>query len=103
MKNTIKNGQVRVLIFKEKNVWYGVALELNIVESGDDPREVMFTLDEAVRGYVKAASKAKLGPSVLNQKSDAEYEKIWNQVKSKKPIKSPLKVYSTSSLMLSSM
>ena len=34
--NTFKKGRVRVLIFKERGVWYGVALEFNIVESGSD-------------------------------------------------------------------
>ncbi len=34
-KNTLRNGQVRNVIFREGNSFYGVALELNIVEQGD--------------------------------------------------------------------
>ena len=40
-KNTLKRGSVRYIIFKEKDIWYGVALEFNIIEQGDNPLEVM--------------------------------------------------------------
>ena len=65
--NTLQKGSVRTIIFKEKGQWFGVALDFNIVEAGDDPREVMIMLDEAIRGYVDSARKAKLRPHVLNQ------------------------------------
>jgi len=95
MKNTLQKGAVRVIIFKEDQKWFGVALEFNIVESGDDPREVMILLDEAIHGYLASARKASLRPhAVLNQKSDAEYEDLWNALENKKPIPSPVKVYS---------
>lgn len=93
--NTTKNGSVRVLVFKEAGVWYGVALEFNIVESGSDPREVLFSLDEAIRGYIESAKKAKIRPFPLNQKPDKEYEKLWGQLENKKSfsVKSPYSVY----------
>jgi len=103
MRNTYNSGQIRNIIFKEGDTWYGVALEFNIVESGNDPREVILLLDEAMRGYIKGASKAKLSYSVLNQNSDPEYEKLWSQIESKKIVKSPFKVYSTASIMVSSL
>jgi hypothetical protein len=103
MRNTYHSGQIRTIIFKEGDTWYGVALEFNIVESGNDPREVMLLLDEAMRGYIKGASKAKLSATVLNQETDPEYEKLWSQIESKKPIKSPFKVYSSTSVMLTSL
>ena len=84
MKNTLENGQIRVIIFQEGNIWYGVALEFNIVESGDDPREVMLMLDEAIRGYVEATKKEKLSISVLNQETNSEYEKLWENAQAKK-------------------
>ncbi|MEK7609798.1 MAG: hypothetical protein AAB470_01600 [Patescibacteria group bacterium] len=102
MKNTHQKGQIRTIIFKEGNTWYGVALELNIIESGNDPREIMLLLDEAIRGYVRGASKAKLNEKVLNQDSDPEYETLWSAIESNKPIRSPIKVYSSSSIRLPS-
>lgn len=93
-KNTLHSGSVRVIIFKEKKVWYGAVLEFNIVESGTDPREVMLSLDEAIRGYVECARKARLSPKVLNQKPAPEYEKMWKRLQQGKPIPSPIQVYS---------
>ncbi len=101
-KNTTKQGSTRVLIFKERGVWYGAALELNIVESGDDPREVILLLHEAISGYVKSARKAKLS-TVLNQKPDAEYERMWKLAHTPKKgvtVKSPYKIYSSSEINL---
>ena len=48
--NTYQKGSIRTIIFKDKDIWVGVALEFNIVETGDDPREVFLMLDEAIRG-----------------------------------------------------
>lgn len=99
-KNTKNKGRVRILVFKERAVWYGVALEFNIVESGDDPKKVLLSLEQAIRGYVKAAKKAKLGSSVLNQKTEKEYEDIWNQVQTNNLIRSPYQIHSANSLIL---
>jgi len=79
IKNTLKNGQVRFVIFKKGSNWYGVALEFNIVEAGKDPNVVLFNLMEAMTGYVECAIKNNVHPSMLNQKADKEYEKIWEQ------------------------
>ena len=78
MKNTLKNGSVRVIIFKDKKEWVGAVLELNIVETGNDPQVLMLSLEEAVRGYVEVSAKHRLDVSVINQKPDPEYEKMWN-------------------------
>ena len=58
--NTYQKGSVRTIIFKDKDTWVGVALEFNIVETGDDPREVFLMLDEAIRGYIISAKKSKI-------------------------------------------
>ena len=100
MKNTLTKGQIRSIIFKEGDTWYGVALELNIVESGDDPREVMLILDEAIRGYIKSARKSHLSANILNQKSDSEYENLWNLIQTHKPIRAPFQIYSSSFISL---
>jgi len=93
-KNTLQKGSVRYIIFKEANEWVGVALEFNIVEVGDDPREVQFNLEEAIKGYLVSARKAKAKPGILNQKADKEYEILWQKLSKSKPIPSPYKVHS---------
>ena len=77
-KNTLQKGNVRFIIFREGNVWYGVCLEFNIVETGDNPRKAMLLLFEAVEGYLESARKIKARPHILNQKADREYEEMWN-------------------------
>jgi hypothetical protein len=83
-KNTLQKGRVRYIVFKEGNKWYAVALEFNIVEAGDDPREVLLSLFEAIRGYVKSAIKIKARPHILNQRADNEYEKLWGKLQENK-------------------
>ncbi len=83
-KNTIKRGSVRYIIFKEDGTWYGSALEFNIVEEGDSPRKVMDSLFEAIQGYVETAQKLKMRPMPLNQKPEAEYEKLWEKLESER-------------------
>ncbi len=91
--NTLQKGTVRTIIFKEADTWYGVALEFNIVESGDDFDVVMFNLHEAICGYVESQRKIKGARYFpLNQKPAKEYEELWNNLQNKKPIPSPYQV-----------
>ena len=76
-KNTLQKGSVRYIVFKEAGQWYAVGLEFNIVEFGNDPREVLLSLFEGIQGYLSAARKVKARPYILNQKSDPEYEQLW--------------------------
>jgi len=76
-KNTLQNGSVRYLVFKEDDCWYAVGLEFNIVETGDTPQEAMLLLFEALTGYLESAKKFKARPNILNQKTDPEYERMW--------------------------
>lgn len=76
IKNTLKNGKVRFMIFKKGNSWYGVALEFNIVEVNKNPEIVLFDLLDAISGYVESTIKNKIDISILNQKVDKEYESI---------------------------
>jgi hypothetical protein len=71
---------VRHIIFKQDGVWYGVALEFNIVEEGDNPVEVMVSLFEAIQGYVQTAQKCKMSAAPLNQTPDKEYQKLWEKL-----------------------
>ncbi|MBI3420745.1 MAG: hypothetical protein HY006_01655 [Candidatus Sungbacteria bacterium] len=79
-------GSVRYIVFQDKgdNAWYAAALEFNIVESGDDPRQALFGLFEAIRGYAASARNIKTRLDILNQKPDPEYEKMWNAVEEAK-------------------
>ena len=93
--NTAKKGRVRHLVFKEDDTWYGVALEFNIVEEGDDPDVVFANLQEAIRGYVEAQRKLKgTRYAPLNQTPVKEYEDLWNKVQANKAIPSPYQVSS---------
>lgn len=83
-KNTINKGSVRYIIFKEDNTWYGVALEFNIVEDGDNPVKVMASLFDAIQGYVENARKLKMRPIPLNQKTEKEYEDLWDNLEKRK-------------------
>lgn len=75
-KIAVKKENIRCIIFREKGIWYGVALELNIVETADTPREAMILLLEAAAGYLESAKKAKIE---VNQKIDSEYERMWRE------------------------
>jgi len=94
-KNTLNKGSVRYIIFRENHTWYGVALEFNIIEEGDNPVEVMASLFEAIRGYIETARKVKIRPHPLNQKPDLEYEELWDKLEKKKAgrITKPEEVY----------
>jgi predicted RNase H-like HicB family nuclease len=77
--NTAQRGSVRYIVFKDGEDWFAVGLEFNIVESGTSPQEAMMLLNDALIGYVEAAKKNKVRPSVLNQKADKEYEELWEK------------------------
>ncbi len=99
-KNTLQKGNVRFIIFREGNIWYGVCLEFNIVETGDNPREATLLLFEAVEGYLESARKIKARPHILNQKPDREYEAMWDNLKEHKKIRAK-EVFSFGNLNLS--
>lgn len=65
------------MVFKEGGSYFGAALEFNIMVEAANPQEAFLFLNEAASGYLESARKAKLRPHVLNQKPDAEYEKMW--------------------------
>jgi hypothetical protein len=82
--NSVKNGSYRWMIYKEGDTWIGVALEFNIVVTGNDPKIAEIELEEAVIGYLESAKKLNDGfrpqqiNSLLNQEADKEYEDKWN-------------------------
>lgn len=94
--NTTKKGEVRTMVFKEGDTWYGVALEFNIVVEGDEYEMVHFDLQESIKGYVESLKKIKGtrtdAPYALNQLAEKEYETMWDNLQSKKPVPSPIQV-----------
>ena len=74
------------MILKDGSSWVGVALEFNIVVTGEDPRVVEVELQEAVLGYLESTKKlkgfrAEQVNALLNQKADNEYEEKWAQAR----------------------
>lgn len=96
IRNTPQKGRFRHIVFKDGDTWYAVALEFNIVESSDDPKLALFSMFQAVDGYIKSIRKIRglRNYEVLNQKTDSDYEKLWDMLHSnnRKPIKSPYPV-----------
>lgn len=104
MKNTLKKGSVRNIIFKDETSWYGVALEFNIVVEGDTPEIAFSNLQEAVVGYLESLKNTKVGgirvEDTINQKADSEYEDLWNKLEADKPVPSPYQIHSFGKLVL---
>jgi predicted RNase H-like HicB family nuclease len=88
MQNSLSQNSIRCIVFREGKIWYGTALELNIVETGDTAREAMLLLFEAVDGYLEFSRKINNQSGVLNQKTDPEYEQMWSALENKKKIPS---------------
>ncbi len=79
-KNTIQKGSFRTIVFKEDDVWYGVALEFNLVVDADDPQIALFKLFDAATGYVETVAKSKSRPHALNQIPEKEYSDLWKRL-----------------------
>lgn len=95
-ENTSKAEAVRIIVYKNKkeNQWYGVALEFNLVVSGDTSQEAQYELSEAILGYVDTlhAIKGLRDFSPLNQKADEQYEQLWQALEANTKIPSPCHV-----------
>lgn len=91
--NTPQKGSVRYIVFKDGDTWYAAGLEFNIVESGSDPQIALLNLFDALTGYVESCRKIK-GSRVfpLNQKTDPEYERLWEIATASKKIRSPYQI-----------
>jgi predicted RNase H-like HicB family nuclease len=101
-KNTLQKGSVRYIVFRENERWYAVGMEFNVVEVGDSPQEATLLLFEALAGYVEAARKIKARPTILNQKSDPEYEEMWDGLQ-KQSAKTAEKIFSFGRLNIQEM
>ena len=104
MKNTLHQGSVRTITFKEDDTWYAVALEFNIVTEGDTPETASFSLGEAIKGYLESLQNSKVGglrtEAILNQTPDPEYEELWKKLESNTPVPSPYQIHSFGKVLL---
>ena len=99
MENTFKKGQVKVLVYKEKegSTWYASALELDLTIDSDDRSVALFELHEAIKNYIQSAEE--IGDiSLLNQEPDPELLSLWGGhiSNSSEPIESPYTSFSAS-------
>ena len=104
MKNTLKKGSIRNIVFKEDDTWYAVGLEFNIVTEGDTPEVASFNLQEAIVGYLESLKNSKVGglrtEAILNQTPDPEYDALWQKLEGNKPIPSPYQIHSFGKILL---
>jgi len=91
-KNTFQKGSVRYIVFKENDSFHAVGLEFNIVVDGPTPETALFSLFDAMKGYIESAKKASFRPNILNQETDKEYEDLWDALNSNNPVESPYQI-----------
>lgn len=79
MKNTFSYGQVKVLVYRERDsdIWYASALDFNLTIDGTDKSAVLIELQQAIHDYIISARE--IGDvSLLNQDPDPELLQLWN-------------------------
>lgn len=99
MENTFNKGQVKVLVYQEKEsgTWYASALEFNLTVDSDDKSVALFELHNAITSYIESAEE--IGDvRLLNQDPDPELLQLWNSRISNtpEPIESPYISFSAS-------
>jgi hypothetical protein len=80
--NTIKKGQVRFLIFKEKDdqLYTGVCLDFGIVVQGESADYVKYELEKGAVGYLKTIAKEKMEDKLLNFQAEKKYFDLYNKI-----------------------
>lgn len=75
--NTKERGKFIFLVFKEKEVYVAVCLNLNIVEYGKNPDKLMKSIEEAAKGHLEVVRKKNLSDEFLNRFAP---EKYWRKL-----------------------
>ena len=83
--NTKKQGSLRFIIFKEGREYCAVCLELDIVEHGDRPDELLDSIKEGAICLVEGVQKNNLPDETLNKPAPRKYWKLWEEMS--KPVK----------------
>lgn len=76
--NLPRGGVVRILGFKEKNMWHFVAIEFNIVIVNEDYQIAFLKLLASLKAYIKGALKSK-AEKAFQQDTNPKYEKMWGK------------------------
>ena len=72
-KNTKKSGMMEFFVYQEKSKFIGVCLTFDIVEEGEDLKEVMKNLEEAALLHLEVVCKENLSDDLLNRYAPDEY------------------------------
>jgi len=93
VKNTKEKGTIEFLVYKEGKTFVGVCLTFDIVEEGSNLEKLMESIQEAAQGHLKVVRAKNMPDDLLNRYAPKEYwdiyYKVIEEIKSKKPIKSP--------------
>lgn len=101
-QNSVKKGTVRFIIFKERETWFGVALEFGIVIDADSSEDAYTQLQDATHSYLESFRDGSIRESeaepLLNKTAEPEYEELWNRYHARQPIPSPITIRSVGEL-----
>ena len=88
--NTKERGRFYFIIFKEKEDFIAVCLNLNIIEYGKSPEKLKNSIEEAAQSHLKTIREKNLSDDNLNIPADKKYFDLLKQtinVMSEKPSK----------------
>jgi hypothetical protein len=71
--NTKKFGKLRFVVYKEKNQFVGVCLELDEIVIENSIEKAANRIFEASKGYVETVIKENLSDELLNQRAPIKY------------------------------
>jgi hypothetical protein len=79
--NTIKKGQIRFLIFKEKGekLFTGVCLDFGIVLQDKNEEKLKCELEQSALGYLKTVAKDKMNEDLLNNQAEKKYFDLYEK------------------------
>ena len=73
MKNTIKSGNFRVLVYRGKEGYIGVCYETGFVDVGETISEVLEHISNGSIALLKTVKSGQLNEKALNQKPSLKY------------------------------
>ena len=71
--NTKKFGKLRFVVYKSKDQYIGVCLELDEVITEESIEKAANRIIEACKGYVETVIKENLSDDLLNQRAPLKY------------------------------
>lgn len=78
--NTKKGGTLEFLVYGQGTSYIGVCLTLDIVEEGNDPKNLMESIVESATGHVKLVQSKNLNDALLNRPAPQEYWDVYNKI-----------------------